>query len=156
MSYRRRKQLMAQMNVVPYIDVMLVLLIIFMVTSPMLSLTQGVDVELPQASAQALPENTLGPLIISLTANGELALQYDTEPTQTLPQAELLVRVQALLHLEPKRRVLLRADHSISHGEVVRLMAELQAVGVPGVGIMTRPPQTPPASPEPPPPGADS
>lgn len=141
MYQRRRKRLLAEMNVVPYIDVMLVLLIIFMVTSPMLSLTQGVEVELPQVASESVSEDAQEPIIVSLNVAGSLYLTHDQSGETELSREVLLPRVAALLHNQPRRPVLVRADTAVSHGEVVKLMATLQAAGVAKVGLMTKPPQ---------------
>ena len=138
--YHRPRRLMAEMNVVPYIDVMLVLLIIFMVTSPMLSLTQGVEVDLPTVAVDGeAAESEVTPVVISVDVNGDFYLTYDTHVDEPVTLDILGPRVVALLR-DPRRTVLVRGDASVSHGRVVELMALLQDLGVGKVGVMTRKP----------------
>lgn len=136
--YRQRKRLMAEINIVPYIDVMLVLLVIFMMTAPMSNLTQGVEVELPQANSTPIKTETDPPVIISIDRNEQLFLSYVGHPTKAISETDLLVRIQALLHKNPQRAILVRGDSKISHGKVTTLMAQLQANGVSRVGFMTQ------------------
>lgn len=138
---RRRRRLMAEMNVVPYIDVMLVLLIIFMVTSPMLSLTEGVEVDLPEVAAQSIETADLGPVVITVDKNGGLFISHDEVVDQALPRDRLLARVVALRRDAPARPVLVRGDREVSHGHIVELMALLRNAGVEKVGLVTRPPE---------------
>ncbi len=130
---------MAEINVVPYIDVMLVLLVIFMVTAPMLY--HGVDLELPQASSSPLEEEQAEPLIVSLDAEGQIYLNMAEDPEAALQREELLEQVQAIMSEEPERRVLLRGDQDVRYGEVVALMAELREAGVARVGLVSQPPE---------------
>lgn len=128
---------MAEINVVPYIDVMLVLLVIFMVTAPMLY--QGVNLDLPQADSEPLAEDEAEPLIVSLDAEGQVYLSTAEDPASPLPREELRARIAETVREEPERRVLLRGDEEVAYGEVVALMAELREAGVPSVGLMSRP-----------------
>lgn len=129
---------MSEINVVPYIDVMLVLLVIFMVTAPLL--TQGVRVDLPQTQAQAIQQSDSEPLILTVDATGRYYLNVGEDPLEPLTTEILTTRVQAALQLEPQRRVLVRGDDSVSYGEVVHAMALLQQAGARGVGLITRSP----------------
>jgi biopolymer transport protein TolR len=139
---RRRRRLMAEMNVVPYIDVMLVLLIIFMVTSPMLTLTQGVEVDLPKVASKAVPrDDSAGPVIVTVNAAGAFFVTYDETANDPVTLESLLPRVAALRLAAPKRAVLVRGDAAVSHGKVVELMAALQSAGVDRVGVVTRQPE---------------
>jgi biopolymer transport protein TolR len=136
MSYpRRRRRRMAEMNVVPYIDVMLVLLIIFMITSPLL--TRNVEVELPTVTKA---ENVLSKpkrfIIITLDAQGRRFLDEDKTPLET---ETLLTRVAALVRYEPDAQVLIRGDRRLTYGEVVKVMSLLQESGVKKVGLLTQP-----------------
>jgi TolR protein len=136
MSYpRRRRRRMAEMNVVPYIDVMLVLLIIFMITSPLL--TRNVEVELPTVTKA---ENVLSKpkrfIIITLDAQGRRFLDEDKTPLET---ETLLTRVVALIRYEPDAQVLIRGDRRLTYGEVVKVMSLLQESGVKKVGLLTQP-----------------
>ena len=128
---------MAEINVVPYIDVMLVLLVIFMVTAPLLY--HGVDLDLPQVESSPIDEEQQEPLIVSLDAEGAVYLNIADDPESALPRDELLARVRDVLAEEPDRRVMLRGDEEVSYGEVVALMADLQEAGVPSVGLMSQP-----------------
>jgi biopolymer transport protein TolR len=124
---------MAEINVVPYIDVMLVLLVIFMVTAPLL--TQGVEVQLPQAAAEVLPQHDHPPLLVSVDKNGLLYLNAEVEPL--LPE-RLAVKVQAALRLQPQRAVIVRGDRTVIYDKVLQVMALLKQAGVPKVGLMTQ------------------
>ncbi len=134
---RGRRRLMAEINVVPYIDVMLVLLVIFMITAPML--TQGVQVDLPQAASEPVPAAELEPLVVTVDAQGRYYLNVGEDPRQPLTQEVLLHRVAAVLRRQPRTPVLVRGDAEASYGQVVRVMALLQRAGVRGVGLLTRP-----------------
>ncbi len=135
--HKRRKP-MAEINVVPYIDVMLVLLIIFMVTAPMLM--QGVKVELPKAAAVPVGKQTDEPLIVSVKADGSyyLNLGKDEEKTQSL--AVVQDKVSKIIRRKPETTVLVWGDTSVPYGNVVELMAALQAAGAPAVGLVTENP----------------
>jgi biopolymer transport protein TolR len=128
---------MAEINVVPYIDVSLVLLIIFMVTAPMLQ--TGVDVELPQAEAKAVDTSKDLPVIISIKADGQLFLDAGNQGDAPVKEAELAGKVTAALAKKPGLAVLIRGDRSVDYGKVVAVMAGLKNAGVPSVGLMTSP-----------------
>jgi biopolymer transport protein TolR len=127
---------MGEINVVPYIDVMLVLLIIFMVTAPMLS--QGIKVDLPQAAAEPIEPEDLEPLLLSVDAAGEMYLNLG-DPEQSLPAARLLELAAAALRREPERPVLVKADRAVPYGRVVEGMVLLQQAGAKKVGFVTEP-----------------
>ncbi len=136
----RRRRLMGEINVVPYIDVMLVLLIVFMITAPLL--TQGVKVDLPQASAEPIDEEFLQkhePLVITVDRGGNLYLNMGRTPDQPASQATISARVGAVLRRDPKTPILVRADTTVAYGQVVRVMALLQHAGAPKVGLLTDP-----------------
>ena len=130
---------MAEINVVPYIDVMLVMLVIFMITAPLL--TQGVKVDLPEASAEPLSPDQQEPLIVSVDASGNLYLNIGDEPNTPVDEDALLQRVSAVLRRRQDRTVLVRGDHAVDYGAVVAAMVLLQQAGVPHVGLVTEPPQ---------------
>jgi len=130
---RSNRKPMADINIVPYVDVMLVLLVIFMVTAPLL--TQGVHVELPKASTEPLPQDTKPPLVVSIDAQGNLFLDQSKQPMD--PQA-LAVRVQAELRMDPTRAVLVRGDTAIDYGRVMGAMVLLKRSGVEKIGLMTQ------------------
>jgi biopolymer transport protein TolR len=142
-SYHRqhRNKPMSEINVVPYIDVMLVLLVIFMVTSPMLSLTEGVEVHLPQAAGNEVPPSEVGPLIVTVWQDGRLALTYDEQIQEPVTRELVGARLRAVL-LAQERPVLVKGDSSASYGSVVEIMALLQALGVAKIGFITEPPET--------------
>jgi biopolymer transport protein TolR len=129
---------MSEINVVPYIDVMLVLLIIFMVTAPMLM--QGVKVDLPEASADPVENQDSEPLIISVNSSGELFLNLGQED-QVLSLATIRDRVAAVMRRSPKKPVLIWGDQAVPYGQVVTVMVALQAAGAPSVGLVTENPQ---------------
>ena len=129
---------MAEINVVPYIDVMLVLLIIFMVTAPMLM--QGVKVELPEANTDPVENQDSEPLIVSLKSDGQLFLNLGSGEDQALSLATIKQRVAVVLRRSPKKPVLVWGDRAVAYGEVVTLMAALQEAGAPSVGLVTENP----------------
>jgi len=136
----RGRRLMGEINVVPYIDVMLVLLIIFMVTAPMLS--AGIQVELPKAAAEPLPPD-LEPLVLSIDAEGAMYLNIGDAKTPQDADRVLEV-VSAALRREPGRPVLVKADRSVEYGRVVEGMALLQQAGAQKVGFATESPSNAP------------
>ncbi|HEX7113650.1 MAG TPA: protein TolR [Steroidobacter sp.] len=142
-SIRRQRKLMAEINVVPYIDVMLVLLIIFMITAPLL--TQGIKVDLPKAGAEPLPEDLIRdhqPLILSVDAAGNLYLNIGQDEESPISEDQVLERVSAVLRREPKTPVLVKADQSVPYGRVVSGMVLLQQAGAEKVGFITDPADT--------------
>jgi biopolymer transport protein TolR len=139
---------MAEINVVPYIDVMLVLLIIFMVTAPLL--TQGIKVDLPKAGAEPLPEELMRdhqPLILSVDPGGNFYLSIGEKKDSPIEDSEVVTRVAAVLRREPKTPVLVKADQSVPYGRVVSGMVLLQQAGAEKVGFMTDPAAAPTKAP---------
>jgi biopolymer transport protein TolR len=130
---------MAEINVVPYIDVMLVLLIVFMVTAPMLM--QGVKVDLPQAPSEPIDEKQDEPLIVSIKPDGSYYLNLGANQDAAKPLAEIKDTVGKVLRQKPDTPVLVWGDHSVSYGVVVALMSDLQGAGAPSVGLVTEPPR---------------
>ncbi len=128
-----KRKLVAEINIVPYVDVMLVLLVIFMVTAPLL--TQGVQIDLPHAKAQVLPQDEKPPLVISVDATGQLYLDQSKEP---MDRKTLAVRVQASLKLDPNRSILVRGDKDVDYGKVLGAMVLLKNAGASKVGLMTQ------------------
>lgn len=139
MRPRIRRRPIAEINVVPYIDVMLVLLIIFMAAAPLLS--QGIRVDLPQAPAEPLPPSEREPLIVELDKDGRIFINYGAEPEQPVAPETLLNRVSAVLAHRPDTAVLIGADAEVPYGRVVRLMGLLQQAGAPSVGMITAAPE---------------
>ena len=136
-----RRKPMAEMNVVPYIDVMLVLLVIFMVTAPLLS--QGVKVDLPQAPSEPMTRDQTDPLIVSVDRQGNYFLNVGAGKDSPLDEETLMVRVAAVLKHRPGTPVYVKADKQVNYGTVVYAMTLLQRAGVPSVGLVTQPPQGP-------------
>lgn len=134
---RQRRRKVAEINVVPYIDVMLVLLVIFMVTAPLI--TQGVKVDLPQASAKPLDEDSKPPLVASVDAEGKYYLSVGEDKASALTGNEIATLVAAHLKLNPGTPVVVKGDKNVRYEQVVQLMVLLQQAGVPSVGLMTDP-----------------
>ena len=137
---RNRRRAMSEINVVPYIDVMLVLLIIFMITAPLLS--QGVKVDLPKAGAKALPVEQKGPIIVSVSKRGQYYLNVSKNPSVPLNASRLVTQISAELTVAKRSRqdrlVLVKGDKAVNYGKVVQVMVLLQNAGVEKVGLMTR------------------
>ena len=130
---------MSEINVVPYIDVMLVLLVIFMVTAPMLM--QGVKVDLPEASAAPVENQDSEPLIVSIDNAGQLFLNLGAQEDQVLSLATIRDRVSAVIRRSPQKPVLVWGDKAVPYGEVVTVMVALQQAGAPSVGLVTENPR---------------
>ena len=139
MRHRIRKRPMSEINVVPYIDVMLVLLIIFMITAPLLS--QGVKVDLPQAPSTPLPPNEKEPVIVNVDKEGNFYINYGDNQDKPVAPDVLVNRVSALLKYQPGIPVLVGGDKNVPYGRVVMAMTLLQQAGVPSVGMITDPPE---------------
>ncbi|MGJ8581628.1 MAG: protein TolR [Psychromonas sp.] len=138
-AYRptRRKRVIAEINVVPYIDVMLVLLIIFMVTAPLV--TQGVNVDLPQAAAESLPEDSKPPLIATIDKQGRYYLSVGDDSDAPLDAAQMSALVEGQIELDPDAQFIVKGDGDVDYKSVVKLMVLLQQAGVPSLGLMTEP-----------------
>jgi biopolymer transport protein TolR len=138
----RKRRLMAEINVVPYIDVMLVLLVIFMVTAPLL--TQGIDVQLPEAAADPIvtPQNQ-EPLVLSIDADGDLYLSVGDDEDAPLSAERVVELASAVLRRNPKTPVLVNADQRVAYGAVVQAMVLLQQAGATNVGFLTDAPVNP-------------
>jgi len=135
-SFRReRKKPVAEMNVVPYIDVMLVLLVIFMVTAPMM--TQGLNVELPKAVTDNLALKNREPLIVSIKADGSYWFKQGNQADRRVSLDAMADTVKTALQTTPEAPVLVNGDHRVKYGVVVSLMANLQQAGVANVGLLT-------------------
>ena len=134
---RVKKRPMSEINVVPYIDVMLVMLVIFMITAPLLN--QGVDVELPQADAEPMDEQQQDPLVLTVDAEGQYFLNIGGDPETAIDAETLVSRTAAVLRQRPKVSVLVRGDSRVDYGEVVAAMSLLQQAGAVKVGLVTEP-----------------
>ena len=137
--HRVRKKPMAEINVVPYIDVMLVMLVIFMVTAPLL--TQGVKVDLPQADANPVDDQDKEPLVVSVDAAGQLYLNVGDVPGDPVDADTLVHNIAAVLRRQPGKRVLVRGDHSVDYGAVIGALVLLQRAEISNVGLVTEPPE---------------
>ena len=133
----RGRRLMGEINVVPYIDVMLVLLIIFMITAPLL--TQGVKVDLPRAATEPLEAQRIPPLVLSVDRSGRLYLNVGPEPQQPLDDATVAARASATLQHSPETQVLVKADSAVAYARVVQALVILQRAGARSVGFITEP-----------------
>ncbi|MCW8472227.1 protein TolR [Fluoribacter gormanii] len=135
----KRERPISEINVVPYIDVMLVLLVIFMITAPMLS--QGVTVDLPKAASQNLAPTDREPIIVSVNQQGTYFLNISSTPAEPIESQALVVRVAAELELAKqsgqKLNVLVKGDQGVAYGKVVQAMALLKQAGAEQVGLLT-------------------
>jgi biopolymer transport protein TolR len=134
-----RRKPMSEINVVPYIDVMLVLLIIFMVTAPML--TQGVNVDLPQTSSDPIQaEKNVEAIIVSVDSNGAYYVEVGDRGSDPMALEELQSEVAKILSQRSNSEVLVRGDEQVRYGTVVRLMSALQSAGAANIGLITEAP----------------
>lgn len=134
----RSRRAVAEINVVPYIDVMLVLLVIFMATAPLLM--QGVEVDLPKADSSPVSDSDAEPLIVSIDAEAKLYLNLGASDDQALSIETVKQRVATVLKRNPEKAVMVWGDWAVPYGEVVVLMSELQDAGAPSVGLVTEAP----------------
>lgn len=132
---RAKRKLNAEINVVPYIDVTLVLLIIFMVTAPML--TQGVDVELPKASSEPVETQDEEPLIVTVDAEGLYYINLGEDETVPKSAEQIAGQIRQILSVNPSKMMLVRGDRQASYDQVVQLMVLLQGAGAERVGLVT-------------------
>ena len=134
-SFTKSRRTIAEINIVPYVDVMLVLLVIFMVTAPLI--TQGVKVDLPEAQASPLsPEGAL-PVVVTVNEAGDMYLNIAEMPNQAISPNQLQIEVAAALLHDSKRQVMVRGDKKVSYSAVLEAMVLLQQAGVPSVGLET-------------------
>ncbi len=132
-----RRKPMAEINVVPYIDVSLVLLIIFMITTPLLQ--TGVDVDLPRAEAKAVDPAKDPPVVVTIKADGDLFVDVGDQKDAQVDAESLSEKVLEAIKDKPGRPVLIRGDRAVEYGKVIAVMASLKRAGVPSVGLMTQP-----------------
>jgi len=135
---QKKKKLMGEINVVPYIDVMLVLLVIFMVTAPLL--TQGIEVELPKAGAEPIESSSDNiPLVLSVDAAGNLYLNVGDDEEAPMSGNEIIARTRNVLDVSPDTQIFVKADRAVPYGNVVGAMVILQQAGADHVGFVTDP-----------------
>lgn len=136
---RKARRVVSEINVVPYIDVMLVLLVIFMITAPLL--TQGINVKLPQSQAKTI-EAKQEPIIVSVDSQGQYYLNVSKNPTAAINGQELMTDVAAYLQIakqnNQERPVYVKGDREVNYGKVVEAMALLQMAGADHVGLITQ------------------
>lgn len=138
---RRKRRQMAEINVVPYIDVMLVLLVIFMITAPLLRV--GVDIDLPDANAEPLANTgeTAEPLILSVDKEGAWYLNISDDPEAKMDRADVQALATAALIKDPERPALVAGDTAVEYGDIMQAMAALQLAGASVVSLMSEPPR---------------
>lgn len=136
---RRKRRQVAEINVVPYIDVMLVLLVIFMITAPLLR--TGVDIDLPDAAASPISNTAEAaePLVLTVDKDGAWYLSDSEDPEAKMEPSEVQALATAALSINPTRRVLVAGDKAVEYGEVMRAMVALQSAGADEVGLMSDP-----------------
>jgi biopolymer transport protein TolR len=134
----QKRKLMSEINVVPYIDVMLVLLVIFMVTAPLL--TQGIEVDLPQANSEPIDEvPNHQPLVLSVDSDGNLYINVGDDEDEPTTGKDVVARVGAVLRNRPETPILVKADRAVPYGHVVGAMVLLQRGGAESIGFVTDP-----------------
>ncbi|MEX2125147.1 MAG: protein TolR [Woeseia sp.] len=134
----KKRKLMGEINVVPYIDVMLVLLIIFMVTAPLL--TQGVKVELPKAGAEPIEDvPNHPPVVVSVDVDGNLYINIGEDEDKPASSKEIVARTSVVLERRPETPILVKADRAVPYGNVVGAMVLLQQAGADSIGFVTDP-----------------
>ena len=134
----KKRRAMSEINVVPYIDVMLVLLIIFMITAPIVQ--QGVEIELPKASANSLPPEQQEPVILTVHKTGDYYLNIGDNLKDPVSEETVVKRISLVLKQKPQIPVLVRGDKDADYGSVMTAMVLLQSAGVEKVGLMTEQP----------------
>lgn len=139
---RKRRKLMAEINVVPFIDVMLVLLIVFMITSPLI--TQGVKVDLPQANSEMVDNENEMTLVVSIDAEGQYYMtlgEFSEDDPVPVPLEKVIDDVGKIMNQNPQVPVFLEGDSSVDYGLVMRLFSALTDAGVANVRLITQPPE---------------
>jgi len=137
MSRYKKQKFVSEINIVPYVDVMLVLLVIFMATAPLL--TQGVKVDLPQAKAKIITQDNTIPVIVSVDYKGNYYLNVNEKPGEPIIAKDLVLRVAAELSIDKNRQVMVQGDKTVDYGKIVTAMSLLQQAGVDNVGLVTEP-----------------
>mgnify|MGYP001482198984 FL=1 len=132
-----RRNLISDINVVPYIDVMLVLLVIFMISAPLM--VQGIEVNLPEASSEALPVKNNEPLIVSITRDGSIFLETESTKNKSISIDEMGNLVAKIFENRPGLQVVIRGDSEVKYDRVMKVMAQLQASGASDIGLISQP-----------------
>ena len=132
-----RRNLISDINVVPYIDVMLVLLVIFMISAPLM--VQGIEVNLPEASSEALPVKNNEPLIVSITRDGSIFLETESTKNKSISIGEMGNLVTKIFENRPGLQVVIRGDSEVKYDRVMKVMAQLQASGASEIGLISQP-----------------
>ena len=133
----RKRKLVSDINEVPYIDVMLVLLVVFMVSAPLM--VQGILLNLPEASNEPLPREQQDPLIISVDSKGQFYLEIQSSQNEPLALIQLSEKISSILKVNPSLQVVVRGDGQVEYQRIISLMSELQNTGVDNVGLITSP-----------------
>ena len=133
----KKRKLVSDINVVPYIDVMLVLLVVFMVSAPLM--VQGILLNLPEASNEPLPREQQDPLIISVDSKGQFYLEIQSSQNEPLALLQLSEKISSILKINPSLQVVVRGDGQVEYQRIISLMSELQNTGVDNVGLITSP-----------------
>ena len=139
MASGKKRRPIAEINVVPYIDVMMVLLVIFMITAPIVQ--QGVEIDLPQAASKPMSPDQDEPVVVSVDKKGDFYLDIGDAPDKPIDAQLMVNRVAAVRQLKPNIAVLVRGDREVNYGRVVDAMVLLQRAGVEKVGLMTYQPE---------------
>lgn len=134
----KRRNLISDINVVPYIDVMLVLLVIFMVAAPLM--VQGVVINLPETNSKAIPVKNSEPLIISVDANGNYFLEIESVQGMSLELNTLINKINKIIEADPSIQIVLRGDSNVKYEYIVSLMSDLQNLGISNIGLITKSP----------------
>ena len=132
--------MISDINVVPYIDVMLVLLVIFMIAAPLM--VQGISINLPEVSSDALPVEKSEPLIISIRSDGSFFLEIDATRNNPLNLEEISQEIAKILKADKDMQVVIRGDGEVKYESVMLLMSQLQQLGSKNIGLITKPPKT--------------
>jgi len=135
---RRARRQVSEINVVPYIDVMLVLLVIFMITAPLLR--TGVEIDLPDAEANPVAGESSEPLVLSVDKSGNWYLNVGDTPDDVITRDQALVLATAAIRLNPDKRVMVQGDTNVDYGQIMQAMVMLQKAGAPDIGLMAEPP----------------
>tara|TARA_B100000963_G_C22421403_1_gene577798 strand:- start:121 stop:531 length:411 start_codon:yes stop_codon:yes gene_type:complete len=133
----KRRNLISDINVVPYIDVMLVLLVIFMISAPLM--VQGIEVNLPEASSEALPVKNNEPLVVSIKKDGSIYLETDSTKDRSLTVDEMSKLVGKIFENRPGLQVVIRGDGEVKYDRVMKVMAGLQVAGANDIGLISKP-----------------